>query len=66
MQHYLEGSGICSNDDEFGDAPVECFGGFIGSLFDLLQACTLGHQIIDFGGELLGGEGLGTIRGVLC
>lgn len=47
MQHDFERVGVCSDDDEFCDAAVESFGGFVGSFFDLLEGGTLGYEVVD-------------------
>ena len=45
MKHDLKRVGICSDDDEFGDASIECLGGLIGALLDLLQRGALGNEV---------------------
>ena len=65
VQHYFDGEGVGCDDDEFGDASVEGFGRLVGSLFDLFEGGTLGDKFVDLGGELLGGEGLGSFRRIL-
>jgi hypothetical protein len=58
VQHNLQGSGIRRNDDQLSDAPVQSFGGLIGTFLDLLEHCALSHQIVDLRGELFSGKGL--------
>ena len=60
MKDNLKGVGIGSDDDEFGDASIECLGGLVGALLDLLQRGALGNQVEQLGGKLLGCEGLGS------
>lgn len=45
MKHDLKRVGIGSDDDEFGDASIECLGGLIGALLDLLQRGALGNEV---------------------
>jgi hypothetical protein len=45
MKHNLKRVGIGSDDDEFGDASIECLGGLIGALLDLLQRGALGNEV---------------------
>ena len=60
MKDDLKGVGVGSDDDQFGDASIECLGGLVGALLDLLQRGALGNQVEQLGGELLGCEGLGS------
>ena len=61
MQHDFEGVGVGSDDDEVGDTSVESFSGLVGALLDLLERRTLRNKVVDAGGELFGGERLGTL-----
>jgi hypothetical protein len=65
VEHNFEGISISSDDDEFGDASIECLGGFVGSLLDLLEGGALRDQIKDLGGEFLSCKGLGSFRNIL-
>lgn len=55
MQQDFDWLGIGGHDDELGDAAVECFGGFVGTLTELLVMAGLLDQIED--GVCQGGVG---------
>lgn len=61
MKHDLEWVGVGSDDDELSDASIECLGGLIGSLFDLLERGALGNEVEELRGKLFGCEGLGSL-----
>lgn len=61
MEDNLEGIGISSDDDQLSDTAVECLGGLIGTLLNLLQRSALGNQVEEFGGEILSSKGLGAL-----
>ena len=65
MKDDLKGVGVGSDDDQFGDASIECLGGLVGALLDLLERGALRDQVEDLRGELFSSEGLGTFRDVL-
>lgn len=65
VQHDFEGVGVGSDDDQLGDASVEGLGGLVGALLDLLEGGALGNEVVQFGGELFRGEGLGAFGDIL-
>lgn len=61
VQHDLKRVSICCYYYQFSDASVQCFGGFVGPLFDLFEGSALRDEIIDGGSEFFSGKRSGSL-----
>ena len=59
MEEDLDGLGVGGHNDEIADAAIECLGGLVGTLLELLVVVGLLHQIQDRDGQLRVSQGIG-------
>jgi len=64
VEDDFEGLGVGGHDDELGDAAVQSFGGFVGTLAELLVVAGLLDQVQDGVGQLGIGKGGGSLVGL--